>query len=77
MSAQALTDHENTMKTPSYRNKTKTLYELPTFYKNSLLDEEHQGKKTGVEMVTTAHAPGEEPVTKCGRDGSRFANNGE
>jgi hypothetical protein len=66
-----------TMKTPSYKNRSATLYELPTFYKSSLLDEAkgHQEEKTEVEMVTTERAPGAEPVTKCGGDGSLFASN--
>ena len=64
------------MKTPSYKNRSTTLYELPTFYTSSLLDDAkgHQEEKTKVEMVTTAREPGAEPVTKS-EDESLFANN--
>jgi hypothetical protein len=73
----AMNNNITTMKTPSYKNRSGTLYELPTFYTSSLLDEakRHQEEKTEVEMVTTAHAPGAEPVTKSGGNGSLFASN--
>ena len=75
-STPAVNNITTTMKTPSYKNRSTTLYELPTFYTSSLLDEAkgHQEEKTKVEMVTTAREPGAEPVTKS-EDESLFANN--